>query len=219
MLVNISDAVAMNAKPMYALLAVAMPKSITQEQIKDLVKGFEDTAKRFSIEIIGGDTIANSKLDITVTIISKTNRPLLRRGLRYNDLLAYTGELGRSKKDLQSLMRGGKISRNSKFVNIKLQDEFVSRNIKYLRAGMDISDGLLEDLDKMLTLNKKGAKLHGKIDKKTGCSGEEYEMLIAFDRRYKKTLLRRSKQTRTKVNIFAKVKRLNFRSRCKANHF
>jgi thiamine-monophosphate kinase len=39
-LVNISDAIAMNAKPKYALLSIAMPKTITKNQIKELTNGF-----------------------------------------------------------------------------------------------------------------------------------------------------------------------------------
>ena len=96
MLINISDAIAMNAKPRYALLSVAMPKYITKSQMKELVYGFEDVADKYGVEIIGGDTISNTKLDITITIISHTSKPLLRTKLRENYLLAYTGELGKS---------------------------------------------------------------------------------------------------------------------------
>jgi thiamine-monophosphate kinase len=219
MLVNISDAVAMNAKPTYALLSVAMPKTITKQQMQDLSRGFKDVASKYSMEIIGGDTISNTKLDITITIISKTNKPLFRKGVKSNNLFAYTGDLGKSKKDLQKLLNGGKINKLSKFVNIKLRDKFVSASHRYLNSGMDISDGLFSDLDKMLSINKIGAKLSKKIRKKVACSGEEYEMLVAFDKRQRKALLRRSKISRTKLTIFATAKRVGYRSRCKANHF
>lgn len=219
MLVNISDAIAMNAKPLYALLAIAMPKTITKEQVCDLVKGFEDIAKKYSVEIIGGDTIANNKLDISVTIVSKTKKPLFRKGVRKNDLFAYTGELGKSKKDLKRLLYGGKINKKSKFVNAKLRQMFVSQNIRFLNAGMDISDGLYADLNKLLKVNNIGAKNIKKMAKDVACSGEEYEMLVSFDKRYKKALIRRAKISRTKLTIFAEAKRLRYRSVCKANHF
>jgi len=219
MLVNISDAIAMNAKPVYALIAVAMPKSITKDQMAELVKGFSDVAKEYSLEIIGGDTIANNKLDISITIISKSKKPLYRKGVRENDLFAYTGDLGRSKRDLKKLLNGGKINIKSKFVNIKLRDKFVSQNRRFLNTGMDISDGLSADLHKMLKLNSIGAKTIKNISKNIACSGEEYEMLIAFDRRYRKAILRRSKISRTKLTIFAKAKRVGYKTVCKANHF
>ena len=77
MLVNISDAVAMNAKAKYALLSVAMPSSISKHQMQELARGFKDVAREFDIEIIGGDTISNTKLDITITIVSKTKKTII----------------------------------------------------------------------------------------------------------------------------------------------
>jgi len=219
MMVNISDAIAMNAKPLYALLSVAMPKSITKTQIQKLTKGFKETAKRYDIEIIGGDTISNLKLDINVTIISKTKHPLKRVGLKKDFLVAYTGKLGNSKKDLQKLMNLGKIHKNSKFVNIDLREDFIKKTERFLSSGMDISDGLFSDLGKLADSNQIGFKFHNRILKEVGCSGEEYEMLIAFNKRDRKAILRRAVQTRTKLNIFATTIRAKYTNRCKAHHF
>ncbi|EQB34491.1 thiamine monophosphate kinase [Sulfurimonas hongkongensis] len=219
MLANISDAVAMNAKPKYALLSVAMPRNITKDQMRDLARGFKETAKKFNIEIIGGDTISNIKLDITITIISQTTKPLLRSGLKKGYLLAYTGKLGRSQKDFLKLRNLGKINAKSKFVNIQLRDKFVQKSSRYLSSGMDISDGLFSDLDKLASINKLGFRFFKKISKRVACSGEEYEMLVAFDKRFKKSMQRRAMQTRTPLNIFACSARVGYTNRCKAHHF
>ncbi|MCK9490516.1 MAG: thiamine-phosphate kinase [Sulfurimonas sp.] len=219
MMANISDAIAMNAKPKYALLSVAMPKNITKEQMRDLVRGFSETAKKFGIEIIGGDTISNIKLDITITIISQTLKPLLRSGLKKGYLLAHTGKLGRSRKDFLKLRNLGSINARSKFVNIELRDKFIQKSSRYLSSGMDISDGLFSDLDKLASINKLGFKFLKKISKRVACSGEEYEMLVAFDKRYKKTIQRVAKQTRTPLNIFAYSARNRYSNRCKSHHF
>jgi len=219
MLVNISDAIAMNAKPMYALLSIAMPCSITKYDIDELVRGFNDIASYYNIEIIGGDTISNTKLDITITIISKSTKPLKRKGLKQNYLLAYTGKLGDSKKDLKKLFNLGKIHRKSKFVDIKLQQKFIQNTSRFLKVGMDISDGLFSDLSKLAQINGMGFKFFKSINRKIGCSGEEYEMLIGFDKRDKKTLKRRAIQNRTKLNIFAISKRVRYKNICKAHHF
>ena len=219
MMVNISDAVAMNAKPKYALLSVAMPKTITKKQMSDLACGFIDTAAKYGIEIIGGDTISNTKLDITITIVSQTKKPLLRKGLRVGHLLAYTGKLGQSAKDLKKLSNLGKIHKKSKFVNIKLREKFIEKNSRLLISGMDISDGLFSDLDKLASTNQLGFKFVSPISKDIGCSGEEYEMLVGFDKRQKKAILRRAKQTRTTVTIFASTCRAKYLNRCKAHHF
>ena len=219
MLVNISDAVAMNAKPKYALLSVAMPKCMTKVDMQELANGFKSVASKFNLEIIGGDTISNTKLDITVTIISKTSRPLLRTKIRNNYLFAYTGEIGQSVKELRKLFNLGKVHKKSKFINIELREDFVEKSQRILKAGMDISDGIFSDLDKMSTLNNIGIKFTKKMPKSVACSGEEYEMLVAFDARDKKALKRRAQQSRTPLSIFAKATRNRYINRCKAHHF
>ena len=219
MLVNISDAIAMNAVPKYALLSVAMPKSMTKHDMRELVRGFESVSSEYGIEIIGGDTISNTKLDISVTIISKTKKPLFRRGVRDGDFLAYTGELGNSAKDLKKLSNLGRIHKKSKFVNIKLRADFIKHSSRHLKAGMDISDGLFSDLEKISSANGIGFKFFKNISKSVGCSGEEYEMLVAFDKRDIKAIKRRAQKSRTKLNIFAIASRKKYINRCKAHHF
>jgi len=219
MIINISDAIAMNAKPKYILLSVAMPKSITKFQMQDLVRGFEETAKKYGAEIVGGDTISNSKLDITVTVISTAAKPLKRSGLRDGYMLAFTGTLGNSAKELKKLFNLGKIHKQSKFIDIQLRAKFISNAQRVLSSGMDISDGLYSDLEKLSELNRVGFNFTKKVDKTLACSGEEYEMLIAFDKRNRKSVLRRAQQSRTKLNIFATATRAKYLNRCKSHHF
>ena len=219
MLINISDAIAMNAKPKYALLSVAMDKNISKSQMRELACGFEDAAQEYGIQIIGGDTISNVKLDITITIVSQTKKPLFRSGVRENYLLAYTGELGKSRRDLKKLLNLGTIHKCSKFVNIKLRDKFIANSSRFLSSGMDISDGIFCDLDKLAKANNIGFKFNSYMPRSVGCSGEEYEMLVAFDKRHKKAILRRAAQSRTPLNIFATATRSRYTNRCKAHHF
>ena len=219
MIINISDAIAMNAKPKFILLSVAMPKSITKSQMRDLVRGFEETAEEYGAEIVGGDTISNAKLDITITVLSTTLKPLKRSGLRDGYMLAYTGLLGNSAKELKKLFNLGKIHKKSKFIDIKLRADFINKSSRFLSSGMDISDGLFSDLAKLSELNRLGFKFIKKVDKTRACSGEEYEMLIAFDKRNRKSVLRRAQQSRTELNIFATATRVKYSNRCKSHHF
>ncbi|MDF1877107.1 thiamine-phosphate kinase [Sulfurimonas sp. SAG-AH-194-L11] len=219
MLVNISDAIAMNATPKYALLSVAMPKSMSKADMQELAEGFKSVAREFGIDIIGGDTISNTKLDITITIISKTDKALLRSGIREGYAFAYTGSLGKSAKELKKLFNLGKIHKKSKFIDIKLRQEFIKKSTRILKAGMDISDGLFSDLHKITSQNNIGIRFHKKIAKSVACSGEEYEMLVAFDKRDTKALKRRAVQTRTPLTIFGFATRSKYTNRCKAHHF
>ncbi|MCW8820735.1 MAG: thiamine-phosphate kinase, partial [Sulfurovum sp.] len=152
MLINLSDAIAMNAQPKFALVTVSIPKDMTETQIDELTLSMESTAKEYGCEIIGGDTIGGDKLHLSITIISKSDRPLLRKGLREGDLLAYTGILGESKRDLDALYRGEKIADNSRFLEPTLRADFIAKARPFLRTGMDISDGLFCDTNKMLDI-------------------------------------------------------------------
>ena len=219
MLVNISDAIAMNAKPKYILMSVAMPSNITKIEMEQLAQGFQDVAREFECEIIGGDTISNTKLDITITVVSYTKKPLERRGVKLGDYIAHTGTLGNSKKDLQKLFRGGSLHKKSKFINIQLRDSFVFNTARFLSAGMDLSDGLFSDLGKLSESSKVGFHFFRSIPKSVACSGEEYEILFAFSPRNKKVVLRRAKQSRTPINIVAKASRKKYINRCKSHHF
>lgn len=219
MIVNISDAIAMNAVPKYALLGAAMPKSMSVHQMDELSRGIRAAAAEYGIEIIGGDTISNTKLDLSITIISRTTDPLWRRGLKRGDMIAYTGEIGKSGKQLRYLMAGGSVHTKSRFVAPKLRQGFVSQSRRFLRCGMDISDGLFSDIEKLCRVNRMGVRFIKKIPKKVGCSGEEYEMLIAFPPRRLNTLRRIAARTRTAITPVAYAVRGSYTNRCKAHHF
>jgi len=219
MIINISDAVAMNAVPKYALLGAAMPKSMSLHQMDELSAGIRAAASEYGIEIIGGDTIGNSKLDLSITIISHATDPLLRRGLKRGDMIAYTGEIGNSAKQLRYLMAGGRVHTASRFVAPQLRRSFVSKARPYLRCGMDISDGLFSDIGKLCSTNRMGVRFTKKVPKKIGCSGEEYEMLIAFPPRRLQTLRRIAAQNRTTITPIARAVRGSYTNRCKAHHF
>jgi len=219
MLVNISDAIAMNAKPKYALLSVAIPSEFTLADLDELASGFTKTAKKFGITIIGGDTIANNKLDISITIISKTKKPIYRTGTKEGDFICFTGELGSVKKDLEKLLDGKKVKKNSKFLEPKLHPEFFYEIARYTNSAMDISDGLFFELERLSKANNIGFDFFDKISKKVGCSGEEYELLLSFDPKYAKKILKIAKKHKVRLNIFAKATKGSYECGCKSHHF
>ncbi len=217
-LVNISDIIVMNAKPKYALLNIGFPKNYSLKDIKDLTDGFNECAKKYGYKIIGGDTVRNEKLAISMTFIGESKNPIYRKA-KPDEYVAFTGELGRVKKDLNTLLRGGKISKNSKFIKPILKDKFFYKAAPFVTSALDISDGLFKELERISSISKIGFKFFKKIDKNIGCSGEEYETLFTFNKKHLPKILNIAKLTRTKVTVFAKTKRGKFRSRCRENHF
>jgi len=219
MLINLSDAIAMNAQPQYALVTVSIPKDMTETEIDELTLSMENTAKEYGCEIIGGDTIGGDKLHLSITIVSKSDTPLLRTGLKEGDLLAYTGVLGESKKDLDALFRGEKVNSNSRFFEPTLRADFIAKARPFLRTGMDISDGLFCDTNKMLDINKYGFDEFDKIIDEVGLSGEEFEMLVSFAPEHYSEVMQIAQETNTPLTVYAKVAKNNARYKCKSHHF
>jgi thiamine-monophosphate kinase len=217
-LVNISDIIVMNAKPKYALLNVGFPKSLSLAEIELFASGFKKAANEYNYEIIGGDTIKNDKIAISMTFIGESHKPIYRKA-KLNEFVAYTGDLGSVKRDLYTLLRGGKISRNSKFIKPRLRDDFFYRASRYITAACDISDGLFKELERISNISKVGFEFFKNFDKSIGCSGEEYEILFTFPKKNLKVIENIAKLTRTPITVFAETKRGKFRNICPENHF
>ena len=219
MLVNISDAIAMNADPLYALVSVTLPRNITDEEISELADAIRSTASEYGCEVIGGDTVGGDILHISIALISHCSDPLLRTGIKNGDLLAYTGSLGESRRDLEALMRGEKIAKDSRFYEPVLRRDFIRQAAPLFRCGMDISDGLYCDLNKLLEANKTKCEILININKEFAMSGEEYEMLIAFDPDNLDKIMLAAKNTDTPLTIFARAGTGDMRFPCKSHHF
>ena len=127
MLVNISDAIVMNARPRYALIGIKIPSDFTTTQMEEIAEGFLKAATEYGFEIIGGDTVAGERLDISVTLISHTDSPLFRKGVERGDLIAFTGDIGSVGRDLKRLLREEEIAPTSKFVTPRLRQGFSTK--------------------------------------------------------------------------------------------
>ena len=219
MLINLSDAIAMNAQPQFALVTVSLPEDISNAEIDELTLSLESTAKEYGCEIIGGDTVGGDKLHLSITIISKSDDPLLRKGLKEGDLLAFTGTLGESKRNLDALFRGEKLSDNARFFEPTLRAEFIAKARPFLRVGMDISDGLYCDTNKLLDINKYGFNILKTINDHIGLSGEEYEMLIGFDPKDLEPLKEIAETLNIPLTVFAEVAKNDERFSCESHHF
>lgn len=219
MLVNLSDAIAMNAKPLYALIGVTIPSSFSYKQLDQLTSSFLLTCKEWSVKLIGGDTTSGENLVISITIISKSKHPLLRSGMKEGDLVAYTGSLGESLKGLKRLMKGEELSKTHRFIEPTLRADFIYKARKYLHCGLDISDGLGKDLSRLCKINSLGISFTCKVPKKVLCSGEEYEMLVSFPKENREKIFKIAQKTKTPLHVIGKTIKGSYKNPCKEHHF
>ncbi len=172
--VNLSDIAAMGGVPRFCLIALAIPRHITVEQISAFYHGCMDLLKKHKVLLVGGDT-CSSKRDfvITVTLLGETpkRQVLTRSGARPGDLIFVTGTLGDSAAGLEMLSNGirerGAARRiQSKLVEKHLRPEpRVQWGRKLAMSGLvssmiDVSDGLSSDLGHICEESGVGAELY-----------------------------------------------------------
>ena len=219
MIINISDAIVMNAKPLYALIGIKIPSSFTTTQMKELSSGFLKAARVYGFEIIGGDTVAGDKLDISITLISKCYNPTYRTDVEMWDLVAFTGKLGDVKRDLDKLLQGENISKDSPFITPILNPNFFYEVAPHIHGALDISDGLSKDLSRLSSLNSVGFEFLQSFDNDILCSGEEYEVLFTFKSENLDIIREIAQKHYTKITVFARVVEGSYKSQCQENHF
>jgi thiamine-monophosphate kinase len=209
----------MNATPQFALVGLKLPSNITKQEVDELALGFKKACDEYNITIIGGDSVSGDCIDISVTIISQSNNPIRRDGLKVGDILCFTGELGEVQRDLNILLDKGKVKQDSKFIKPILHDKFFYEISDFITSALDISDGLSKDLSRLATINSLGFAFFKELSDEELCSGEEYEILFSFNEKDLDKIIKIASKHSVKINIFAQAIQGSYKTRCKENHF
>ena len=107
--VNLSDIAAMGGTPQYYFVSIAIPPDTQYGFIRDLYRGMNAQARRFGVQLLGGDTTASQdSLVISITLLGRAAKRhvLYRHGASPGDLIFVTGTLGDSALGLMLLEKG-----------------------------------------------------------------------------------------------------------------
>jgi thiamine-monophosphate kinase len=202
--VNLSDIAAMGGIPKYALLSLALPAELEVEDVSKLIDSMIRLAREFDTAIVGGNVATSPNVVITVTIIGcSTGKTLLERGTAIpGEEIAITGYLGLSAAGLQ-MLKGKTISdpetrdilRRAHFKPVPRVKEGQILVEQGVRTAIDISDGLVADLDHICKSSRVNAKInieqvplhpvvtaHFPNSQELALSGgEDYELLFTAD--------------------------------------
>jgi thiamine-monophosphate kinase len=155
--VNLSDLAAKGAEPAHYLLNLTLPHTVTEDWLAAFASGLARDQQKFGISLLGGDTGAGEgPLSITVTAFGfvPEGKMIKRSGARVGDAIYVTGTIGDSGGGL-AIFRGeahalSDTDRDYLTARYRLPQPPVAlasalRAIAH--ASVDVSDGLLADLD------------------------------------------------------------------------
>lgn len=148
--VNLSDLAAMAARPLGAVIAVALPRAGALELGKRLYEGLIPLAEKYHLAIAGGDTNSwDGPLVISVTAIGEVTPvgPLRRSQAKPGDWILVTGKFG------------GSILGHQFDFEPRVKEALWLAEKYPLHAGIDVSDGLSLDLSRLAEASKVGAEL------------------------------------------------------------
>ncbi|MBD1174728.1 thiamine-phosphate kinase [Pelagibacterales bacterium SAG-MED01] len=164
---SISDIICKGVKPRYYFISGSgNKKSFSSFNLKKISKSLKEEQNKYSIFLCGGDTTYSNKLSFTITSIGFSHKILFRNNAKLNDDIYVTGNLGDS-------FTGLKILKNKIHTNTHLSKYFKSKYylptlhlklskklLSLANTSIDISDGLITDLEKLINDQKFSYKLN-----------------------------------------------------------
>lgn len=185
--VNLSDFAAMAAQPKFALVSLLWPRGTDELLARELYEGMLELAAQHDVAIVGGDTNRwDGKLVVNVALhgTPSGSRVLRRQDARPGDSILISGPLGGS-------ILGHHLTFDPRVAEaIELHREYE------IHAAMDVSDGLLVDLNRIIEASHVGAIIDEarvpisdaahEHSRSTGCTplehalsdGEDFELLM-----------------------------------------
>ncbi|NKD84827.1 thiamine-phosphate kinase [Haematospirillum jordaniae] len=207
--VNLSDLAAMGADPYGFLLTCAFPVDTPDSWLVDFARGLADDVALFGIPLLGGDTVATpGPASFTVTAMGTVaSGKALRRGSAMpGDLIVVTGTIGDGALGLIAAQgevglccdQVGKDFLVDRYCIPRPRLSVPAALSGGIRAAMDISDGLVQDLGHMCQLSGLRADIaladiplsgpvhccvtsNSSLYEAVMAGGDDYELLMAID--------------------------------------
>tara|TARA_B100001029_G_scaffold175272_1_gene176513 strand:+ start:1452 stop:2411 length:960 start_codon:yes stop_codon:yes gene_type:complete len=226
---SISDLICKGVKPkFYFISGSGNKKTFTKNNLYKISKSLKSEHNKFNIDLCGGDTTFSNKLSFTITSVGYSNKIIYRNKAKSNDDIYVTGNLGDSYLGLKALSSKAKFKNKDKlfFVDKYYKPELPFNLTKYLlkfaNSSIDVSDGLIDDLSKMINrqilsfhlfekkipiskklsnlINKQGLNKINLISK-----GDDYQVLFTASINKARIIEKTSKATGIKITKIGKI--------------
>lgn len=172
--VSLSDVAAMGAKPLWAMLSIAVPESLWNTDFLDrFYGGWHALANEHRVKLVGGDisrTPDKLVIDSIVGGEAGKGKAILRRGAEPGDLIFVSGGLGGAAGGLRLLEDG----QNFRGLGDDPKDNLILRQLQSIpqvsignllqshglaTSMIDLSDGLSSDLVHLMEASETGCIL------------------------------------------------------------
>tara|TARA_B100001063_G_scaffold236454_1_gene256244 strand:+ start:687 stop:1643 length:957 start_codon:yes stop_codon:yes gene_type:complete len=226
---SISDLICKGVRPkFYFISGSGNKKSFSSNNLKKISKSLNEEQKKFDISLCGGDTVFSNKLSFTVTSIGFSTKIILRNNAKLNDDIYVTGNLGDSYAGLKALKNQLKINKDLKFFfenkyyKPELHLKLVKKLFNFANTSIDISDGLIADLEKIINNQKLSYKIDmtkvpiskqlqkilvsKKLNKRLFVSkGDDYQILFTATPSKSRIINKTSKSLGIKISKIGKI--------------
>ena len=226
---SISDLVCKGVQPKYYFISGSGNKrSFTAYNLKKISKSLKQEQKKYNIYLCGGDTVNSNELSFTITSIGFSKKIILRNNAKLNDNIYITGNLGDSFAGLNILKKKYSISPSlkkyfeNKYYQPNINLKLTKKLFLFANTTIDVSDGLIADLKKLINNQKLTFKLYledipisknlkkllvqKRFHKKNFVSqGDDYQILFTANSSKSRIISKIAKSTGIRISKIGKI--------------
>jgi thiamine-monophosphate kinase len=226
---SISDLICKGVSPKYYFISGSgNKKTFTKKNLSKITKSLTQEQNKYGILLCGGDTTFSNKLSFSITSVGYSKSIVYRNKVKLNDDIYVTGNLGDSYVGLKILQNKIKTTKKlkkyfiMKYFEPEIQIKLTRKLLKFANSSIDISDGLVDDLKKMMNKQKLSYKiLEEKIPisnnllnylkknnlKKTDfiSNGDDYQILFTASADKSRIISSTSKKLGIKISKIGKI--------------
>lgn len=212
--IALSDLAACGARPKWYSIAITLPQ-VEHSWLNSFSIGLQKFSDEYRIPLVGGDT-TKGKLSITVQVMGEvdSNKAILRSTAKENQLIFVSGIIGNAYLGLKELSDNtGTDSYSKAYLEPKAQIDLGLKLSDIASACIDISDGLLQDLNLLCQSSNVGAEIYlekiptaiSEKSLKLINSGDDYELCFTVEQDKYEELMNISKILNIPITLIGKT--------------
>ena len=226
---SISDLICKGVVPKYYFISGSgNNKTFSKINLKKISQSLKKEQKKFDIFLSGGDTVFSNKLSFTITSLGFSKKIIFRNNAKLNDDIYVTGNLGDSYTGLKTLKKEIIISKKqikyfqNKYYCPNLYINLPKKLLNLANTSIDLSDGLISDLEKLINKQKLSYELYldkipisnylkkilieKKLKKRNFVSkGDDYQILFTASRSKSRIISKTFKSLGIKISKIGKI--------------